>query len=98
MISDKQFKIVRKVAENYGAGYGHCTIKQTPKHIIFEFYNAGWSECEEEDSKLKRQVRPEIDDHPISIYIFTTGYLDKKSYEGIKTIKIRKYQYKLERE
>jgi hypothetical protein len=98
MISDKQFKLVRTASMGYGCGYGDCKIKQTPNHIIFEFYNAGWSLNEEEDMELKRKVIPEIDDHPITIYAFRTAYLDKKSYEGLETIKIKSYRYKFERD
>jgi len=98
MISDKHFNMVCEVAVNYGRGYGKCTIKETPKHIIFEFYNAGWSECEEEDSILKSKVRPDIDDHPITIYAFRKAYLDTKSYAGLETIKIKSYTYKFKRD
>jgi hypothetical protein len=94
MFHDRLFKIVRNCAE----GYGNCIIKQTPNHIIFEFYNAGWSTYEEADSELQRMVMPTIKDHPMSVYIFNTKYLDEKSYAGLNAEKIKSYIYKLKKD
>jgi hypothetical protein len=98
MLHDKQFLKVRKVADNYGCGYGNCKIIQTKNHIIFEFYNAGWSDNEFVDVSLQRKVRPTIDEHPISVYIFNKAYLDKESYEDMMMVHQKKYCYRITRD
>lgn len=97
-ISDKQFKKVLDVALDYGAGYGKCNIIETPNHIIFEFYNAGWSTCEADDSKLMRQVQPEVNNHPISIYTFKKGYLEIDTWNKLEMVKRKKYQFTFRRD
>lgn len=97
MIHDKFFEIVKDAAKGYGCGYGECRIIETKEHIIFEFYNAGWSECEYEDMKLQRKVHPIVNDHPISVYVFKKAYLNKKVYDDLEMTKKNTYVYKIKR-
>jgi hypothetical protein len=94
----KAFKEVLKTANHYGCGYGTCTIKETPNHIIIEFYNAGWSECEEVDYALQKKVIPDINNHPMSVYIFPKYLVDMKLLLPFNVMKISSYKYMLNRD
>lgn len=97
-IHERQFIKVLNAAWDYHQEYGKVTIKEAPRHIIIEFYNGGWSANEDIDAQLEQVVRATISDHPMHIYIFDKGLLDKKTYEKIVRTKIKKYIYKLVRD
>lgn len=97
-IHEKQFEKVKDAMWDYKEQYGKVTVKETPRYIIVEFYNGGWSDNEDIDNELQQKVRASISDHPMHIYTFDKMLLKKKSYEMITRTKVKKYIYKMVRE
>lgn len=85
-------------AWDYHNDYGKVTIIETPKHLIVEFYNGGWSENEEIEMILEQTVLADVRDHPMHVYTFDKRLIDPSTYAGIGRKKQKKYTYKVVRD
>lgn len=97
----KRETAIRLIVECYNTFYGRLEIIETPKSFILYLYNGGWSDNEEYESKFRKQISPDIDKHPISIYSFQKHIIkhyNKDLYEYFernKTSKRKGYSYKV---
>jgi hypothetical protein len=78
------FLAVVGVAATYGAGCGSCRIYETDRHVVFEFYNAGFSPNECDDAGLRQVAKPFLDDHPITLYVFGKANLPDNVLERVR--------------
>lgn len=100
MKADERLTKMMELWVHYNLDYGTIQIKETPRHLIIEFYNGGWSENEEVDMELRQICPPTIDHHPMTIYVFHKVLLNPEIVKKVSEISIKiktyKYNFKLE--
>lgn len=76
---------LRQLVEGYNTGYGSIKVIDTGEYFVVRTHNGGFSENEELDRMMKREMAPVIDRHPTTFYEF------KKTLLAVNAIPILKF-------